>query len=336
MRRWSTRRVGLAVAVGLLASGSGAGEVGASVEAVVHSAEDEVPVAGHATVVQVDARSGDVLAVSPTGPDPLLLRIAAGQVWTLNFGDGTLTHVDPATASATTIDVGEVVAIESDGEDLWVARDSNVVARLDGSTGEEELALPLGDEPLFALREAGFIAVAGGSVWLTVPPPDARFTQELWRIDPRSGDVLAQVELGPEPLPPFAAGGYLWIVTAGDQQLTRIDIDGLEAVPVPVERFPWSLAAGDGSMWIGHHVLPKVLRFDPDTLQVTADIALEADPRGLAFGDGRLWVATENALLGIDPDTGEVTNLAEFGPFPADTGLASAAYLDGTVWVSIE
>jgi hypothetical protein len=44
-------------------------------------------------------------------------------VWTLNFGDGTLTHVDPATDMATTIDVGVVVAIESDGEDLWVARD---------------------------------------------------------------------------------------------------------------------------------------------------------------------------------------------------------------------
>jgi hypothetical protein len=89
-------------------------------------------------------------------------------------------------------------------------------------------------------------------------------------------------------------------------------------------------------MWIGHHVFPNVRSVDPDTLEVTADIALEADPRGLAFGDGRLWVATENTLLSIDPNTGEVTNLAEFGLFPTDTGLTSVTYLDGTVWVSIE
>jgi sugar lactone lactonase YvrE len=89
-------------------------------------------------------------------------------------------------------------------------------------------------------------------------------------------------------------------------------------------------------MWIGHHVFPKVRRFDPDSLEVTADIALDADPRGLAFGGGRLWVATENTLLSIDPATDEVTTIAEFGPFPTDTGLTSVAYLDGAVWVSIE
>jgi streptogramin lyase len=322
--------------VGLVASGAGAGDVGAILGRTTYSAGDGVSAAGHATVIRVDADTGEVLAVFRTGPDPLLLRVAAGQVWTLNFGDGTLTHVDPSTETATTIDVGVVVGMETDGEDLWVARDGNVLARLDGTNGEEEMALRLSDEPLFALRDAGFIAIAGGSAWLTVPPPDARFTQELWKIDPHSGDVLARVPLGPDPVPPFVDGDYLWVVTAGDQSLTRIDIASLEAVPVEVERFPWTLAAGDGSMWIGHHVFPKVRRFDPDTLEVTADIALEADPRGLAFGDGRLWVATENALLTIDPATDEVTRIAEFGPFPSDTGLTSVAYLDGAVWVTIE
>jgi streptogramin lyase len=336
VRTWSTRLAGVAITVGLVLSGVGAGDAGAVLERAIHSAANEVPVPGHATVIRVDAGTGEVLAVLPTGPDPLLLRVAAGQLWTLNFGDGTLTHVDPATDTATTIDVGVVVAIESDGEDLWVARDGSVVARLDGVSGEEEMALQLSDEPLFALRDAGFIAVAGGSVWLTVPPPDARFTQQLWRIDPRSGDVLARVPLGPDPLPPFIDGAYLWIVTTGDQGLTRIDIGSLEAVPVDVERFPWSLAAGDGSMWLGHQVFPRVRRFDPDTLEISADIALDADPRGLAFGGGRLWVATENTLLSIDPATDEVTSIAEFGPFPTDTGLTSVAYLDGAVWVSIE
>jgi DNA-binding beta-propeller fold protein YncE len=332
----STKLWGVATMIGLCAGGTCAGGVGAVLEAGNHAIGDEDVVPGHATVIRVDPGTGEVIAVLPTGPDPLLLRVAAGHVWTLNFGDGTLTHVDPSTDTATTIEVGVVVAIESDGQDLWVARDGNVVARLDGASGEEEMSLRPSDEPLFALRDAGFIAVVGGSLWLTVPPPDARFTHQLWQIDPHSGDVLARVPLGPDPVPPFVAGEYLWVVTAGDQRLTRIDIDSLETVPVDVERFPWALAAGDGSMWIGHHVLSKVLRFDPDTLEVTADIALDADPRGLAFGGGRLWVATENALLSIDPASNAVTSIAEFGPFPTDTGLTSVAYLDGAVWVSIE
>jgi streptogramin lyase len=228
------------------------------------------------------------------------------------------------------------VPLDTDGEDLWVARDGNVLARLDGATGAEVSALRVGDAPLFAPRDAGLLQIAGGSVWLTVPPPDARFTQELWRIDPDSGDVLARVPIGPDPLAPYADGDYLWIVTTGDQQVTRIDMDTLEAVPVDVARFPWSLVAGDGSMWIGHHVLPKVWRLDPHTLEVSAEVLLDADPRGLGFGGGLLWAATESALLTVDPASGDVTTVAEFGPFPRDTGLTDIAFLDGDVWVSVE
>jgi hypothetical protein len=324
------------VAIGLVATGVPAGPVGTTIAPTIDGAASATAIPDHATVLRVDAETGEVLAVLPTGPDPLLLRIASGHVWTMNFGDGTLTHVDPSTDTASTLDVGEAVAIDSDGEDIWVARDGNVLARLDGASGEEEAALTVGAEPLFALRDAGFLAIAGGSVWLTIPPPDARFRHEVWRIDPDSGRVLAHVPIGPNPGPPFADGDYLWVVTTGDQRLTRIDIRTVEAVPVDVDRFPWSVTAGDGSMWIGHHVRPKVRRFDPLTLEISADVLLEADPRGLGFGGGRLWVATENSLLSIDPATGVVTTVAEFGPFPRDTGLTSIEYLDGDVWVSVE
>jgi streptogramin lyase len=173
-------------------------------------------------------------------------------------------------------------------------------------------------------------------VWLTVPARDARSFEALWRIDPLGGNVLATIAIGAEPLVPLAAGGYLWVVTTDDQGLTRIDIDTNEAVAVDVDRFPWSHAAGDGSMWVGHHVVPKVVRLDPHTLEVLAEVPLEADPRGLAFGGGRLWVTTESALLTIDPTTEAVTRTIRFGPFPRETGLTGVAYLDGVVWVSIE
>lgn len=89
-------------------------------------------------------------------------------------------------------------------------------------------------------------------------------------------------------------------------------------------------------MWIGHVIPPKVVRFDPDTLEVLAEVPLEAAPRGLAFGGGRLWVTTERALVTVDPATGAVDRAIQFGTFPRDTGPIGVAYLDGAVWVSIE
>ena len=127
-------------------------------------------IARHATAVRVDAATGDVMAVVPVGPDPLLLGVASGRIWTLNLGDGTLSLVDPLSNEARTVRRGEVVGIASDTRDLWLAREGNVVSRLDGKTGREEVAFELGSKPLFALRDAGFLGVGPASVWLTVPP----------------------------------------------------------------------------------------------------------------------------------------------------------------------
>jgi streptogramin lyase len=126
-------------------------------------------VPAHAMVVRLDAASGEIEAVVPVGPDPLLLAVASGRVWTLNFGDGSLSQIDPRSNKASRIGSGVVVGFTSDGRDLWVARDGNVVSRLDGATGQEKSSFTLGPRPLFALRDAGFLGVGQGSLWLTVP-----------------------------------------------------------------------------------------------------------------------------------------------------------------------
>ncbi len=289
----------------------------------------------HATVVRVDAESGEILAVVRTGPAPFLLVVAAGHVWTQNFGDGTLTHVDPLTDTSSIVDVGEVVGIASDGKDLWVARDRNVVAKLDGSTGEEVAAFQPAKRELFGTRDGGFVGVGGGALWLTVPGSSGH-PEELWRIDPGNGDVLARIPIGGDANPPFAHGRYVWVVTKDDQALTRVDMRTNEAVEVDVDSYPWSLTAGGGALWIGHHVSPRVKRFDANTLKESAELEFDTNPRGLAFGGGRIWVATEDGLHAIDPVSNEVTRVVEFGPFPADTGPIGVGFLDGSVWVSIE
>ena len=334
----SERRMRLTVFVGLCTFLLGACDGPAAPETVDVATESRGPPGprpDHETVVRVDAESGEILAVLPTHPFPGLLVVAAGHIWTMNFGDGTLTHVDPSTDTASTLDVGEVAGIASDGQDLWVARDRNVVAKLDGPTGEEVAAFSLADRDLFRLGDAGFVGVGGGSLWLTVPG-SVGHPEELWRIDPSDGDVLARIPIGGDANSPFAHGRYLWVVTKDDQALTRVDMRANAAVEFDVESFPWSLTAGGGALWIGHHVNPKVKRFDAVTLEETAELQFDTNPRGLAFGGGVIWVATEDGLYAVDPASSQVTRIVEFGPFPFDTGPIGVAFLDGSVWVSIE
>jgi len=158
----------------------------------------EEAIVDHDSVVRVDPASGRVQAVVRVGPDPLLMEVASGHVWTLNLGDGTLSRIDPATNRATTMSIGVVAGVTGDGDDLWVAVDGSTLGRIDGATGEERASIRLGAQPLFALRDAGFLAVGEGTIWLTVPQlGSADSSQMLWRIDPATGHVIAKIQLGP-------------------------------------------------------------------------------------------------------------------------------------------
>ncbi|MDQ3986675.1 MAG: hypothetical protein M3280_09285 [Actinomycetota bacterium] len=291
----------------------------------------------HSTVVQVDAASGRVSAVVPVGPDPLLLTKAAGQVWTVNLGDATLSRVDPSADSATSVNLGEAVGVASDGKNLWAAADGTTLVRIDGVTGAEERRLRLRRRPLFAPRDAGFLGFGRASIWLTVPElgrPEARHA--LWRIDPGTGRAIAKFPLRRDPLSPLVDGRYVWIVSLSENSLTRIDSRSTKATTIRVGAVPLALAAGAGSVWVGHELEREVWRLDPETTQPTAKIPIDGAIRGLAFGGGFVWVTTEGDLHSIDPATNEVTREIQLMSPSPDLGPIGVVYLDGSVWVSVE
>ena len=292
--------------------------------------------AEHATVVQVDAATGDVRSVVPVGPDPLLLAVASGRIWTLNLGDGSLSLVDPSSDDARTVRPGEVVGMASDTRDLWVARDGNVVSRLDGERGVEGASFGLGSKPLFALRDAGFVGVGPESVWLTVPQiGEPAEPHSLWQLDPQTGDVLRRLPLGRDVLPPVVDDRYVWIIAMGERSVTRIDQRSAEMADVPAGPLPLALAVGAGSLWLGDES-GEVWRIDPEMLKVAARIDIDGRLRGLGFGGGLVWVTTETGLLAIDPATDRVTLSVPLGDFETDTGPIGIGYAGGSVWVSVE
>jgi len=291
----------------------------------------------NASVVRVDARSGRVEAVVPVGVDPLQLVVAARQVWTMEFGQGTLARIDPATNKAAAIDIGEAAGMASDGDDIWVAANGNTLVRLDGESGKRERVLKLARKPLFELRDAGFLTVSSGSIWLTIPVlGDNSADQTLWRIDPQTGAVKARAPLLANPVSLAADARYVWVANIDGGKVTRVEVATNTAKNVAASIGPAGVATGAGSLWVSHYV-PEVWRIDPKTMRVQAKIHLDAGTtRGIAFGAGRVWVSTESGVVALDPATNAVVQTIDLIEPKREVGPTAIAYLDGDLWVSIE
>jgi DNA-binding beta-propeller fold protein YncE len=267
------------------------------------------------------------------------MDVASGSVWTLNLGDGTVSRVDPATNQATTASTGVVVGMTSDGEDLWMAVDGSTLVRIDGATGEERASVQLGAQPLFALRDAGFLAVGDDAIWLTVPRLGREEApQMLWRIDPATGHVIAKIRLGPNPLTPVSDGGYLWIITmtGARGEMHRVDMRSDRVTEVQVGDQPWGLAVGAGSLWVGHQSDLQVWRLDRRTGETVAKVQISDAARGVGYGGGLVWVTTETGLISIDPSTNEVIRTIDLIARTLEKGPTDVAYLAGSVWVTVE
>jgi DNA-binding beta-propeller fold protein YncE len=224
----------------------------------------EPPRVRNASVVRVDARSGRVEAVVPVGVDPLQLVVAARQVWTMEFGQGTLSRIDPASNKAAAIDIGQAAGMASDGEDIWVAANGNTLVRLDGESGKRERVLKLAGKPLFELRDAGFLIVSARSIWLTIPVlGDNSADQTLWRIDPQTGAVKARAPLLANPVSLAADARSVWVANIDGGKVTRVEVATNTAKNVAVSIGPAGVATGAESLWVSHYV-PEVWRIGPE------------------------------------------------------------------------
>lgn len=295
------------------------------------------PPAGPDTVVSVDAATGAIGRVVPVGRDPLTLTVAAGRVWVLNVADGTLSMIDPGSGMEKRLTLREAVGVTSGRAAVWVAYDGNRLARLDGRTGSVVKTFRLGGKRLFRLRDSGFLAFGGDSLWLTIPvlgQPNRR--QQLARIDPSSGRILAKVAIPGDPSVPLVVGGNVWIVGRIDNTLTRVSQDSLRTRSIPLDVLPFGVASGAGSLWVAHDFGRSIWRIDSRSLRVAARIKLGQRTRGVAYGRGRVWATTETDLVAIDPGTNRVVRRIRLSGPRQDDGPIGVAVLGGTVWVSVE
>jgi DNA-binding beta-propeller fold protein YncE len=158
----------------------------------------------------------------------------------------------------------------------------------------------------------------------------------VYRIDPETGDIEAEIPVGDEAVSLTAAGGGIWVRTQGGVIWEAHRIDPATNTVVTTVEGGNSIAAGHGSLWFGQRGADRIIRADPVTGEPIAVIDVPRDHDcGVASSSDSMWASCfdANGIVGsvvrIDPATNSVvatihTGAAGAGPFE----------VQGRTWIS--
>jgi YVTN family beta-propeller protein len=308
-----------AVAAGVLAA------VAATAALLARGSDSEPPIVVPNTIVKIDAATNEIVDVFAVGRDPGKVAVAGPYVFVTSERDKTLSRIDSRTGEvASNGEAGADAGLAAAGDRyLWVASVSR--GEITWMDAERLVAIDrvrLDPHLLFA-----FLAVGGGSLWLSQYPASAtsRYalrtltlerkyplgyaetpveitygygaawvalgsSNALFRIDARDGRT-SEIPVGDKPSDPAAGFGSIWVAGYGDGSLWRVDaVTEQPRSIVDVTAVPFGIAVGGGSVWVTDNCFGTVSRVDPETNDVVATIPTGYAPRWLAAGDDAVWV----------------------------------------------
>jgi len=271
-----------------------------------------------------------IAAKVAVGNQPDGLIYAYGSLWVANFGDGSVSRVDPASRRVVaTIAAGAgAITVASVGSQIWVANfEASSVTRIDPATNKVIATSPTGTKPVaiavvgrvawvFCQADgtahlwdiasgrpemtvslgvhAGFVTVAGGLLWV---PDFQGGTSEVVAVDPVSRRIVKRVRVGAAPISVSFAAGSGWVSNTGDASVTRFDqTTGRTVATVAVSGGSIGpLLATPTAVWVSVYGGAQLADIDPVTAHVTRTISVGDEPQNLAFVSGQLWVAEAGA-----------------------------------------
>ena len=269
----------------------------------------------------IDLESGELDGSVPLPSRPGAVATGEGSVWVTLPDRGAVVEIDAETMSIVdTVPVGSnPVGIAVGPDSVWVANGGNsTVSRISPAKNNEVVdTIPVPGAP-------AAIAVNDQGVWVADSFGDA-----ITQIDPETGDPLASVPVGDQPVDLANDGEELWVANAASRSVSRV-VGGDEVQSVDVGEGPQAVAVGAGVTWVANFLDGTVSRIDPDTNSTDATPVGEG-PTDLAFGGGFVWVSLGSAgsVKRIDPGSGSVTTIA-LGSY-----AGSVAVADGALWVSV-
>ena len=226
------------------------------------------------------------------------LVVAGDSLW--DATNSGAVRVDPTTETVSDV-VGGVTNLAFDGERLW-AGGEELLLELDPRTGDELQH--------FALDfNAFYLAATPDAIWAT-----DTFRNQVRRIDPADGRVIATVAVPPTPKGTRLAEGALWIACDGDATVVRINTQSNEIdAEIRVGYGPHTIASGDGWVWVTNRHDSSLSKIDPATNTVIATVEdVAPNPAvGVDVGPDAVYVASDGGLAVVDPDLAEVTRRFE-------------------------
>jgi DNA-binding beta-propeller fold protein YncE/predicted Ser/Thr protein kinase len=146
--------------------------------------------------------------------------------------------------------------------------------------------------------------------------------------------VSSPIPVGASPLRLAVGEGSVWVTSATDGTLSRIDPDTREVVGPPLRLGAGvaGVAAGEGSVWIASPRSGEVLRVDPASRRVSERIPVGGRPGAVVVGGGRVWAADEDGagIVAVNAAGGRIYRRG-IAPHASPLRLAVGA---GGLWVS--
>jgi tRNA A-37 threonylcarbamoyl transferase component Bud32 len=278
------------------------------------------PIARGDSLIRIDpggVRATDGVAL---GAQPTAVTVCAGSVWVTSVG-GNVSQIDPKTLAAHAVRVGGTPSDVADVGTLAavVSGPPERVTMIDAAVGQISnfVDLPRGQASATAVvfgRDVWIANPTGRSLDLLAPPYTAITAavplpgsprlvaagegavwvvgaRTLWRVDPRSRQVIALAQLPFAPQAVDVGNGGVWVVDRGADAVVRVDPrKGRLTKRIPVGDGPVAVAVGADSIWAANRGDGTVSRIDPIRNAVVNTIDVGAEPIDLVVGLNGVWV----------------------------------------------
>ncbi|MER8819672.1 hypothetical protein NKH70_07570 [Mesorhizobium sp. M0991] len=127
----------------------------------------------------------------------------------------------------------------------------------------------------------------------------------MYRVDPKTNQIVTTTALNPEPRFLTSGEGSIWVLNQGDGTVQRIDGktgELLATIEADAAGKGGDIAAGGGFVWVSTILVP-VIRIDPNTNSFSGKFKRPFGVYlgdGIRYGDGSLWISG-NSIFRIKP-----------------------------------
>ena len=268
--------------------------VGASpVDAVVAAGAVWVANAADGTVSRVDLPTNSVTATIRVGRNPVRLAAGFGSVWVANDASKTVSRLDARTGrlQATIPVTGQGLVYSTqltvDADAVWF-RNGARLSRIDPATNA--MTERTGDWEI-----GGGLAVVDGLVWLS--GRSRAGASQIARVDPLTSRIVDRFPTrGDGTL--AVGGGTVWQAGTTTQTIYRYDPASRRLLAqIPVGVVAQQLTADEGSLWVSSD-RGRVTRIDMATNRISGTFQVGGRAPAAVAGLGSVWIVdTANAAL---------------------------------------